>query len=168
MVEEWRDVVGYKGRYKVSSTGNFESLVLNGRHPTSKTVPIKGYHQRNVRRHDGTRHLLAVHRAVLEAFVGPCPTEMEAAHLDGNPLNNDLTNLVWATKKENSRHSIEHGTKNRGTRSGKAKLDELDIVAIRELGKNTLFSTREVGKIFGVHGSTISKIQTGAAWGWLP
>ena len=51
-----------------------------------------------------------VHRLVLETFVGPCPDGMECRHLDGNPLNNQIGNLAWGTRKENHDDSIDHGT----------------------------------------------------------
>lgn len=32
---------------------------------------------------------------VLEAFVGPCPPGASVQHLDGDPQNNQLSNLRW-------------------------------------------------------------------------
>lgn len=51
-----------------------------------------------------------VHRLVLEAFVGPCPEGQQCRHLDGNPLNNQLSNLAWGTPRENHADSVRHGT----------------------------------------------------------
>lgn len=49
-----------------------------------------------------------VHSLVLEAFTGPCPEGMEARHLDDNPTNNRLENLVWGTRSENSQDAIRN------------------------------------------------------------
>lgn len=53
---------------------------------------------------------LYLHRAVLEAFVGPCPDGYECRHLDGNPTNNRVENLVWGTPSENMQDRWRHGT----------------------------------------------------------
>lgn len=51
-----------------------------------------------------------VHRLVLEAFVGPCPSGMQCRHLDGNPGNNRLDNLEWSTPRVNNDDKLTHGT----------------------------------------------------------
>jgi HNH endonuclease len=69
----------------------------------------KGYKSVSLRR-DGKARTQQVHALVLEAFVGPRPAGFVTRHLDGNPANNDLTNLRWGTHSENVRDSIAHGT----------------------------------------------------------
>jgi hypothetical protein len=46
----------------------------------------------------GKQRKLYVHRAVLMAFVGPCPEGHEARHLNGEPNDNRLSNLCWDTR----------------------------------------------------------------------
>ena len=62
-----------------------------------------------------------VHQLVLEAFVGPRPARHQAAHGDGNPLNNTLANLRWATPKENEADKRLHGTLPVGTKSAQGR-----------------------------------------------
>ena len=50
-----------------------------------------------------------VHRLVLETFVGPS-NGMEVRHIDGNPLNNVVSNLAWGTRKEQIADQKAHGT----------------------------------------------------------
>jgi hypothetical protein len=53
---------------------------------------------------------LLVHRAVLEAFVGPCPPRMrDGAHRDDEPTNNRLENLLWDTRPNNQVTAVENG-----------------------------------------------------------
>ena len=50
-----------------------------------------------------------VHRLVLEAFVGPLPDGMVTRHLDGNPLNNHISNLQYGSQSENGLDTVRHG-----------------------------------------------------------
>ncbi len=61
----------------------------------------KGYFRVNLDR-NGVTHSRCVHRLVLEAFVGPRPSGMEARHWpDQNKTNCRLENLSWDTHDEN-------------------------------------------------------------------
>lgn len=110
----WRPVVGYEGLYDVSSLGQVWS---HPRHGTRGGVltwaieRIEGAYPK-VLLYDGTgkRRTRKVHHLVLEAFVGPCPLGQEARHLDGNPLNADLVNLIWGTPTANHWDRVRHGT----------------------------------------------------------
>lgn len=44
---------------------------------------------------------IKVHRAVCEAFHGPCPPGLETLHKDEDGLNNRPENLEWGTRKQN-------------------------------------------------------------------
>lgn len=55
-----------------------------------------------------------VHRLVLEAFVGPCPSGMECRHFpDSDTRNNSLENLSWGTHVQNIADKNVHGTARR-------------------------------------------------------
>lgn len=50
-----------------------------------------------------------VHILVLLAFVGPCPADMEARHLNGRPADNRWPqNLEWSTKAVNGADRLKH------------------------------------------------------------
>lgn len=51
-----------------------------------------------------------IHQLVLEAFVGPRPSELEGCHRDGNTENNSLENLYWGTSSQNNLDRVKHGT----------------------------------------------------------
>lgn len=113
MPEIWKDVVGYEGRYRVSSRGRVESLGARAR-ILKLTHDHNGY--ATVLLYKGskaTRKLVKVHTLVLTAFVGPRSEDQQCRHLDGNPSNNRLGNLKWGTILENAQDREAHGT-NRG------------------------------------------------------
>lgn len=111
MTEEWRPVVGYEGRYEVSNQGRVRSMIRTPRILLA-SVGNRGY--RVARLSLGSRASQRgklVHRLVLEAFRGGPPTPLHiACHNNGDPLDNRIENLRWATQGENQRDSILHGT----------------------------------------------------------
>lgn len=52
-----------------------------------------------------------LHRALAFAFIDRCLDKNFINHIDGNKLNNDLCNLEWCTKSENTIHSYKLGLK---------------------------------------------------------
>lgn len=127
MSMHWAPIPGYEGRYEASDTGLIRSLdrvieVRNGSRwkPGEPGTPgirrLKGKVLRPGKLGNANhRHVVlagragrTVHSLVLEAFIGPCPPGMEARHLDDDPTNNNLSNLVWGTRSENSGDAIRN------------------------------------------------------------
>ena len=111
--EEWRDVVGYEGLYKVSSHGRVFSLISDARGPrikrrisqrllTLQECIRNGKHYYCVSlTKDGITRARYLHRIIAEAFL-PNPNNLkEVDHWDRDGLNNDISNLRWCTHKEN-------------------------------------------------------------------
>ena len=106
--EVWRNVKNYLG-YQISSYGRVRSYRTTGR--WNRTWParkknlhfLKGYIDKWGYRTVslGAKNVRLVHHIVLEAFVGPRPEGCQCCHYDGNPSNNHLSNLRWATPKTN-------------------------------------------------------------------
>jgi hypothetical protein len=122
---EWRVVPGFLG-VAVSADGRLRSEVTGKTLSPNPAGPGR-YLAVVVGPKKGVRHSVYVHRAVLLAFVGPCPEGMEALHIDGNNRNNTVANLRWGTHRENMDDRTAHGGNLQGTRSSAAKIDD-DIV----------------------------------------
>jgi len=55
------------------------------------------------------RRKYAIHTLVLEAFVGPCPEDLDCCrHLNGNKTDNHVDNLCWGTDVENAQDAAKH------------------------------------------------------------
>ena len=163
--EEWREIPGEWG-YLVSSLGRIKSCHkpgpgAEGRETyrvlspstTSRgyvVVSLKGKQRR-------------VNRLVLAAFIGEPPTNLhQAAHWDGDPSNNRLDNLRWATPKENAEDRIRHGTWAHGERVNTCKLTREQVDEIR---RRLVSDTRkDLSVEFGVAWSTINCIAKGRSW----
>jgi hypothetical protein len=80
----------------------------------------------------GSTKLVSVHRFMLECWQGIQPRNVVVRHLDGKSLNNSLANLKYGTVKENVDDAFRHnGNYAEGSRNGRAKLTESDVLAIR-------------------------------------
>lgn len=121
MATQWKAIPGYEGSYEVSDDGQVRSVdryVRNGRgqgylrfHRSrirSLYSDKSGYIRVTLKR-DGVARTHLVHHLVLEAFVGPKPVGKECRHLNGNPVDNRLENLVWGTSAENKFDTVSHG-----------------------------------------------------------
>lgn len=120
MIKEiWKPVKGYEGLYEVSDLGNVRSLdreveTSNGRvhryrgRELAKAPQKTGYLKTRLYS-KGKSSNFWIHRLVLEAFIGECPEGMETRHLDGNPTNNQPSNLKWGTSQENKWDTVAMG-----------------------------------------------------------
>jgi len=50
-----------------------------------------------------------IHRLVAIAFIPNTYNKLEVNHIDGNTMNNDVSNLEWCTRTENANHSWKNG-----------------------------------------------------------
>ena len=118
--EEWRDVVGYEGLYKVSSFGRVWSVrrriltsgSLTGGLMLSNNIDKRGRSTNTLKSKEGRVVRTVTARLVAEAFI-PNPDNLpQVNHKDENPLNNCVDNLEWCTAKYNC---------NYGTRTDRIK-----------------------------------------------
>lgn len=115
MEEEWKEISGYEGLYEVSNYGRIKSL--------EKSYKICGkaiYHrneiilkQKKSRNYkcvelnaNGKSKYFQVHRLVAQAFIPNTHNKPYIDHIDGNPTNNNSSNLRWVTHKENMNNPI--------------------------------------------------------------
>lgn len=120
--EIWRPVVGFESAYEVSNLGRVRSLDRSwkqlSRHGKEYVHRRKGrvlrpgpsnYGHLSVVLGRGNTRM--VHALVLEAFRGPRPSpKHDSRHINGDPADNRLDNLVWGTRSENIRDAVAHGS----------------------------------------------------------
>lgn len=113
--EEWRDIDGYEGIYRISNRGRVKSLERivpwgNGiRHIKERFLkPDKkksGYLFFHLHTKEGTEKCEHVHRLVAKAFILNPLRKKDVNHIDGNKSNNCVDNLEWVTRSENQLHA---------------------------------------------------------------
>lgn len=110
----------------------------------------------------------SLHRVVAEAFLGPPPTQQhQAAHNDGDVDNNAVSNLRWATPRENVADRNRHGTSPVGERNGRAICSEAAVLLARRL-RATGLSFAKIGKRIGVSKRQAMRICRREQWKGVP
>ena len=108
MVEVWKDIPNYEGFYQASSFGRIKSF---HRHKKGKILKPAtdaiGRKQVCLVKNSVHKHM-RVHRLVMLAFIPNPLNKATVNHKDGNPSNNYLTNLEWATLSENIQHAYDN------------------------------------------------------------
>lgn len=172
--EIWKPIPDFPG-YDISDQGRVRSYWGSGKSKPLRDIPQrilhpskKIYSQVTLTK-DGKHFIFLVHRLVLEIFIGPCPPGMESRHSDGIPANCSIENLSWGTHSENMLDRTRHGTNwdNRGMNCPTAKLTDAQVLEIRKLTSRGITQT-EIGKIYGVNQSHISRILSRDVWKHIP
>jgi hypothetical protein len=111
MIEEWRPVRGFEKWYDVSNHGKIRSWhtrsanrIKRCERPTVLVAVISstGYCVINLRGDGGKREQRFIHTVVMDAFGGGTVKGMHVDHVDGDKLNNSITNLENVTPRENT------------------------------------------------------------------
>ncbi len=178
MQEKWKDIKGFEGLYQVSNLGRVKSLErykenhgkLQKVEEKIKTINIKnsGYQFVQLYKNNKYKNLM-VHRLVAQAFIPNVNNKPQINHIDGNKLNNNVTNLEWITKSENEKHAWNAGLKQcteklkettrKTNKEYKSKpINQLDLQGnyIR-----TWLNAHEASRLLGIDRSTISQCCTG-------
>jgi hypothetical protein len=103
------------------------------------------------------------HRIAWAMTNGPVPDGSCVLHRCDNPRCCNPAHLWLGTRADNNADKVAKGRQPRGSATGRAKLTEEDALSIRKDER----SQRELGRIYGVHHSTIWSIRQGRNWAWL-
>lgn len=109
MQETWNTIEEASG-YEVSTQGRVRNK-KTGRILNPQASSGSGYKQVNIKV-DSTKKFEKryIHRLVAQSFLENPENKKEVNHIDGNKLNNMLSNLEWVSTSENQkkRHQLEN------------------------------------------------------------
>ena len=103
MMEIWKNIKGYPD-YAISSFGNIKNIKFDKK--LNPHITDQGYCIVNIYCNKKDKHF-KVHRLVAETFIDNPDKKRTVNHIDGNKLNNSVSNLEWATHSENHKHSYD-------------------------------------------------------------
>jgi hypothetical protein len=111
MKDEFRDVIGFVGRYKINKYGDVYSTMSNKTLKPTTHMGYKSYLLRNSGKYTRVR----LSRMIYEAFIGPIPEKMMIDHIDRNRSNNSISNLRCVDSYGNQFNRIARRTFFTGT-----------------------------------------------------
>lgn len=157
-METYKQILDYP-KYEVSDLGNVRniktSLILK---PIDNGKGYKLVHLTNNLR----RRICLIHRLVMITF-NPIDIKLDVNHIDGNKSNNNLSNLEWVTKSENTRHAHLNGLF-----SSRNKLTIEQVKEIKNLKLSVEYiNPRLVAEKYGVKRSVIAKIWSGLLYPYV-
>lgn len=174
MLEEWRDVVGYEGLYTVSNLGR----VVGPRKMLKPFITRFGY-ERVFLCKNGKQRNKPVHRLAAIAFIENKENKPQVNHKDGVKTNNKVSNLEWATAKENIDHMFNVLGLGLGPRSLRGEKHHFSkpFYMIDDKGVKVLFGCiRELAELKGLSRAAICQmaqrgagrvIKQGKLKGWM-
>lgn len=165
MKEIWKWIPKFEGKYQASTFGNIKSFKIdkiNGKIMQGNTLK-DGRKRVNL---DGQKYL--VHRLILLTFnpEGQIDDKNLVMHLDGNPSNNNLTNLKWGNYKENANDDIKNlRTKIAKDKNKKIIEQEQNIILENEewkdiIGYEGLYQVSNYGRIKSFYNASKPKIMS--------
>jgi len=171
-MEIFKDIKGYKGFYQISNLGNVKSLsriINNGGRETNikervlKTKLNHGYKRVCLNR-DSINKDYSIHRLIAISFIPNNENKPHVNHIDGNKLNNSISNLEWCTHAENMNHAFRIGLiNNTGQNQTNSILNEGKVKEIKELLKSGL-SQYKIGLMYGVSRGAVLGIHLKNTW----
>lgn len=171
MLEVWKDIPGYEGKYQASTEGRIRSLDRPVRaviHGAETQRIIKGRilrpgkycrsgHVSVVLGHGASGS--PVHHLVALTFLGERPPGADICHADGNPQNNAVRNLRYDSRRENILDEYRQGKAHKLLTAADARLIK-KLLAEGHTG-------RAIAKQFGISESCVSDIKVGRTFRWL-
>ena len=159
-MEEWKDIKGYNGKYKVSNTGKIISVKKSGNkqlNTDKKVCTHTTYHRVTLSLYGKTKRF-QVHRLVAEAFIENSLNKPYINHIDNDGNNNCVDNLEWCTHSENMIHSQKQGRQFANqSKAGKTASKTIKAKARKSHEEN-------IGKIFNKWTMLSVIEQTGKNW----
>ena len=142
------------GRYAVSSDGKLFDFkynrIINGH-------LNRGYYRVTLMQTNSKQKSYYMHTLVAVMYIEDSREDNTVNHIDGDKLNNDVSNLEWLTHRENMQHAMLTGLLNR------KPLFEEDVIKICELRQSGL-SSIDISNKLGIHQRTIEGITNGYNW----
>lgn len=180
MEEQWKPVVGYENHYEVSSLGRIRTvprMIKHGKGWSTRDMKIRymklhptrfGHLRLTLVGDDGRdfRRPYLVHRLVAEAFIPNPENKPQVNHIDNNPANNHVSNLIWGTPQENLTHAANCNRMKRlpGEANPNVKLTEQQVTEIRTKYIPRIYSQRMLAREYKVDQTLIEHIVNRKTW----
>lgn len=169
MKEIWKDIINFEGYYQCSNFGNIRSLdreintkggtkrISKGKILKPKTNPF--YYCVGLSKFNKCKTYY-IHRLVASSFISNSNNLPEINHIDGNKLNNNITNLEWITSSKNKYHAFEIGVSKKGKDNNLAKFSKEIIENVKKDLSKKIYTQRQIAHKYEMSYAQVSRIKT--------
>ena len=169
--EKWQPCPGYEESYQVSNLGKVRSIDrfhfkrrgrIKGK-TLIQNLNKKGYPEVKLWKNN-KQEARNPHRLVALAFI-PNPNNLpQVNHIDGDKLNNHVSNLEWISNSDNMRHAYKLGLKcSKGENNSNCKITDIQVTQIK-LIYNTGKSSKYISEELNVKLHIVRQIISGKSW----
>lgn len=150
MTEQWRQIDDT--RYEISDKGRVRNSIKGNILKGSKHN--HGYRSVCLRIDNKDSYKL-IHRLIASAFIPNNDSKKDCInHIDGDKLNNSISNLEWCTKAENNKHACQAGLRKGGN---SIQITEAQVLEARKLYDEGL-RVSQISKKFQLDWNVIDNI----------
>jgi hypothetical protein len=163
----WKKIIGYEN-YEVSDAGDVRNSTT-GR-VLKKGIDTQGYYRISLCK-NGKAKTICLHRLVGTVFIVNPDNKPCIDHIDNNRTNNHLTNLRWATIKENNMNAkigknntsgikgvCFHKRDNRWTARIKIDGININIGSYKTIEEAQKARIKKANEVFGVYTNACEKL----------
>jgi hypothetical protein len=110
-MENWKVINNTVRHYEVNELGDVRVKLTDVRKRSGEYRILKGslYNNGYIYYKLDNKIRCSKHRLIAQYFIPNPQNKPQVNHIDGDKLNNDRSNLEWATAQENSRHAWDTG-----------------------------------------------------------
>ena len=169
---KWKSIPGFSA-YLISEYGDVKRVTkakTRGEPGYILSGDKNKYPRVKLMKDDGGKACVPIHVLVCFSFHGNKPSKKhQAAHKDDNKLNNHISNLYWATPKQNRLDATRNGKLNvSGSGNPRSILTEKMVLNLRKRFASGSCTISQLSRDKLVSHSTIRSALYGITWPYLP
>lgn len=145
-------------KYAIHQDGTL--IRVRDRYLISKHIDETGYYRVNIiyELNGKLQKYARLHRLLALTYLPSVENKPHINHIDGNKLNNSISNLEWCTPKENTQHAISTGLApqeyKKDARPYRRKLTNEQIVTIQQ--SDSTITNISLATLFNVSETTVA------------
>ncbi len=150
-------IKGFEGLYSVTKCGRVFSH-YKGMFRATAVNRVNGYVYITLKV-KGVSTTRSVHRLVAETYINNTENKSEVDHIDCDKTNNNVLNLRWATRSEQSKYSYENGNRDK-------YLKNISKIVRNKITGEEFKSQKALSKHLGINYETVKWRTQNNKWEW--